>query len=88
MRAQPVAGDAYYQEFYATAAEDMVQIVATGVTVQLPGGTTYSGCVRRLDWDPLDPDGLEYKYYAPGIGLVLEESLDDGEELELTGTSR
>ena len=87
MWAQPVVGNSYYQEFYSTAAEDIAQIIATNVTVKIHGGKTYTGCVRTLDWNPLDPEGLDYKYYSPGIGFVFEEALHDGVTLELTDTS-
>ena len=87
MRAEPIAGDSYYQEFYSTAAEDMAQIIATDVTVKIPGGKTYKGCLKTLDWNPLDPEGLEYKYDAPGIGFVFEEALHDDVTLELTDSS-
>ncbi len=87
MWANPAPGSAYYQEYYATEAEDMAQVIATGVTLVTPGGATWSGCLQTLDWNPLEPDGLEYKYYAPGFGLVFEEKLNDGEALELTDGS-
>ncbi|MDZ4774354.1 MAG: hypothetical protein SGI72_14600 [Planctomycetota bacterium] len=87
MWAQPAVGVTYYQEFYATAAEDMGQIVAIGVTLTTPGGVTYAGCLQTLDWNPLDPDGLEYKYYAPAIGLVYERKLHEDAFLELTDSS-
>ena len=32
----------------------------------------------------LEPDVREYKYYCPGIGVVLEENLKDGTRVELT----
>ncbi len=76
-------GDSYHQEFYEGAAEDAAYIVALGVDVELADGTTYANCVQTLDWNPLDPHGLEYKYYAPGVGLVLEEVLGVGETVEL-----
>jgi hypothetical protein len=30
------------------------------------------------DWTPLEPKVLERKYYAPGVGLVLEEIVRGG----------
>lgn len=62
----------YHQEFYAGTAEDMAYVVATGVTVELPDGTVHRGCVQTLEWTPLEPTALEYKLYAPGVGLVME----------------
>ncbi|MGQ0613502.1 MAG: hypothetical protein ACT4PV_07190 [Planctomycetaceae bacterium] len=81
----PVVGLAYREEFYEGEAEDMGVVVSLTATVVLDDGTTFLGCIQVLEWTPLEPDALEYKYYAPGLGLVLEESLDDGERVELSG---
>ena len=83
MLAAPVAGQGYHQEYYEDEATDMGFVVATDVTVELEDGTVFEGCVQILDWNPLEPDGLEYKYFAPGVGLVLEEVLHDDERVEL-----
>ncbi len=83
MLASPAAGTSYYQEYYEGEAEDMAYVVATGVTVELDDGTTYTGCVQTLDWNPLEPDVLEYKWYAPGVGVVKEEALTADEIVEL-----
>jgi len=45
-------------------------------------GTVYTGCLKTQDWNPLVSDPPEYKYYAPGIGVVLEEVLDEDLEVE------
>ncbi|RMG95044.1 MAG: hypothetical protein D6708_03605, partial [Candidatus Dadabacteria bacterium] len=83
MLASPAAGTSYYQEYHEGEAEDMAYVVATGVTVELDDGTTYTGCVQTLDWNPLEPDVLEYKWYAPGVGVVKEEALTADETVEL-----
>jgi hypothetical protein len=36
------------------------------------------------DFSPLEPDVVEHKYYAPGVGLILEVNPDTGERVELT----
>jgi hypothetical protein len=50
------------------------------VRAELPDGTVYEDCVQTLDWAPLEPSALEHKYYAPGVGLVMEVPLDAVEE--------
>jgi hypothetical protein len=35
------------------------------------------------DWTPLEPDVVEQKTYARGIGLVHEEKVDRSEVVEL-----
>ena len=83
MWADPEAGVSYYQEYYEDEAEDMVMVVAAGVGVELEGSTTYEDCLQILDWNPLDPAVLEYKYFAPGVGLVKEEVVGGDESAEL-----
>ncbi|MEE8148119.1 MAG: hypothetical protein V3T24_10980, partial [Longimicrobiales bacterium] len=83
MWATPILGLSYRQEFYEDEAEDMGLLIATGVEVELQDGTTFQNCLQILEWTPLEPSALEYKYFAPGIGLVLEEPLPDGHPAEL-----
>lgn len=82
MLANPKVGDVYHQEYYPGEAEDMGQVVAVGVTVTLADGRAIT-CVKTRDFSSADPtvDGL--KYYAPGIGVVLEEAIDGSERVEL-----
>ena len=36
------------------------------------------------DWNPLEPEVVEEKSYAPGVGLILEAKVAGGEgEIEL-----
>lgn len=42
-------------------------------------------CTIVKDGTPLEPEVAEHKYYAPGIGLILEVDLETGERVELTG---
>ena len=83
MPAAPEARTSYYQEWYPTKAEDMGFVAATGVSVELPDGSEYDDCLQILDWAPLEPWALEYKFYAPNVGLVLERTLDGEEEAGL-----
>ena len=83
MWASPAPGASYYQEFYEDEAEDMAIVIATGVTVELEDGTEFENCVQILEWSPLEPDTLEYKYFAPGIGVVVEEKTDGEERVEI-----
>jgi hypothetical protein len=80
MPVEPLVKAAYHQEWYEGAADDMAYVVAIDATVELPDGTVYSDCLRTLEWAPKEPAALEYKYYAPGVGLVLEVPLDAEEE--------
>lgn len=75
-------GTAYRQEFYEDEAEDWGKVVALGSTIEVPAGT-YTVCVKTEDWPGLEPAALEHKYYAPGVGLVLETAPDGGGRVEL-----
>lgn len=75
-------GATYRQELLLTEAEDAATVVSAGESVRV-GETTYENCLQTFDFTPIDPEALEYKYYAPGIGVVLEIDLLTGERLEL-----
>lgn len=78
MRADPQPGDSYYQEFYAGVAVDQGKVVATGLTVETEIGT-FDDVVKIRDSSSLEPGVGAYKYFAPGVGQVLEEEFAKGE---------
>ncbi len=82
MRAAPRGSDVYRQEFALEVAEDIGEIVALGQSVTVPFGS-FANCLKTNDFSPIEPDVLENKYYAPGIGVVLEVDPETGERLEL-----
>lgn len=75
-------GEAYYQEFYEGEAEDKGEVLEVGLTVTVPAGT-FQDVVLTRDWDPLEPGVFERKYYAPGVGVILEEVEGTDEKIEL-----
>ena len=77
----PQVDDVYRQEFFLAEAEDAGRVAELGATVTVPFGT-FDGCLRVQDFTPIEPFALEDKYYAPGMGLVLEVD-EDGGRLEL-----
>ena len=80
MFADPIPGITYRQEYYKGEAEDMGIVISLGESRTVPCGT-YDSLLKTKDFSPLEPDVFAYKYYAPGIGVVLEE--EDGELVEL-----
>ena len=82
MLANPQVNDLYRQEFYKDEAEDMAQVVNLGDIQTVPYGT-FDDLLVTLDWNPLESDAQEHKYYAKGVGPVLETSLDGTERVEL-----
>lgn len=83
MRATPQAGETYRQEFALGDAEDAARIVSLAASATVPGASCSGTCVQTLDFTPLEPDAQEHKFYAPGVGPVLEVDLETGERLEL-----
>jgi hypothetical protein len=82
MLAEPTVGAAYRQEFYEGEAEDMGEVVRIGDSESVPFGS-FDDLVVTEDWTPLEPDVVENKYYARGIGLILEVETDTGTRVEL-----
>jgi hypothetical protein len=80
MLAEPAVGDVYRQEYLLGEAEDIGEIVSLAETVSVPAGS-WSNCLKTRDRSVVEPDADEYKYYCPGVGLVLEE--ENGDRVEL-----
>lgn len=79
MQADPQVGDTYRQEFYAGEAEDMAKVLKLGESVTVAYGT-FEDVLVTEDINPLEPGVTEHKYYAPGVGVVLEELVAGGDE--------
>jgi hypothetical protein len=77
MKANPQVGDAYRQEYYPGEAEDMGKVVRLGAAETVPF-RSLDGLLVTQDWTPLEPEVVEEKYYARGIGLVLETTVRGG----------
>lgn len=77
MPADPTIGDVYRQEFLRGEAEDMMEIIAVDATVTVPAGR-YTDVVRTRDWTPLEPETIEEKAYAPGVGRIRGEKVAGG----------
>jgi hypothetical protein len=77
MPAAPVQGDVYRQEFYAGEAEDMMEIISVGGTLTVAAGQ-FDDVVTTKDWTPLEPDTIEEKAYAVGVGKIREAQTAGG----------
>ena len=82
MMATPVVGTTYRQELLLLEAEDAGTVLSVSESVDVAFGS-FTDCLQTLDFTPLEPGHLEHKYYAPGVGLVLEVDPESGERLEL-----
>ena len=82
MEAHPKLGDFYRQEFLLGTAEDLAEVTGLNESVDVPAGH-FDGCLKFRETTPLEPDAMEDKFYAPGIGLVREADPDGTTRLEL-----
>jgi len=73
MKADPQTGDTYFQEFAPGIAQDQAQVKSSSESLTVPFGT-YGGVVVTKEWTSLESNSIEKKYYAPGIGLIMEEN--------------
>ena len=82
MEAHPAIGDFYRQEFDLDNAEDFAEVVGLSASVTVPDGT-FMNCLDTRETTPLEPDLHEHKFYALGVGDVLETDEDTGARTEL-----
>ena len=82
MEANSVVGDFYRQEFSLGNAEDNALVVSLNERSRCRRDT-FTDASRPEETTPLEPDALEDKYYAPGVGNVLTVDLQAGERIKL-----
>jgi hypothetical protein len=83
MKSAPQVGDVYRQEFALGESEDAGEVVSTSGSATVPAASCDGSCVVIKDFTPIEPDAAEHKYYAPGVGLILEVDLETGDRVEL-----
>ena len=81
--AAPEVGDVIRQEVLYGEAEDVIAIESITGTESSPAGSCSGDCLVTLDYTPLEPGAEENKYYAPGIGMIVEIDLESGDRVEL-----
>ena len=88
MLANPALGDLYRQEYFKGEAEDVARVVRLDATIKHKLGT-YPDVVITEDFSRLDPALVEHKKYAPGVGLVEEQTVKGGSGIvQLIGVDR
>lgn len=87
MFATRVVGKEYRQELLLTEAEDAARIAALNESVTVPAGT-YANCLRTEEFTALEPEALEFKFYAPNVGNVLTVDTRTGRRTELVSVVR
>ncbi len=82
MYANPMIGDEYYQEFAPDVAFDFAQVNSLTDMVDIPYGS-FNDVLNTGEGNLFDgPEVVENKLYAPGVGLVLVQGLDDDGDVE------
>ena len=74
MQANPAVGQAYRQEYYKDEAEDLAKVIAVGGSQSITFGD-FDEVVTIQEWTPLEPAVVENKFFAPGVGAILEEKV-------------
>ncbi len=74
MPGTPKVGMKYYQEMAPGVAMDRAETISLDETCKTPAGT-FSKCMKVKEGSAIETFAKEYKYYAPGIGLVRDEDL-------------
>ena len=64
-------GARYFQEVAPGVAMDRAEILSLSAVVETPAGT-FSDCLLTRETTPLDRRAKDFKFYAPGIGLVKD----------------
>ena len=77
MPGRPEVGMKYRQEFYQGHAEDNGQILSVSEIAEVPAGK-FGDVLLTRDTITIQPDVLEYKFYAKGIGPVMTLGVSGG----------
>jgi len=81
MPAEPQVGMAYRQEWYTGHAEDTAEVVSLDESVTVPAGT-YTNLLKTREHTALEPDVVEEKLYAKGVGEVAANQTAGGTSIE------
>ncbi|MGH7339082.1 MAG: hypothetical protein ACREKH_01195, partial [Candidatus Rokuibacteriota bacterium] len=75
MPGNPFVGARYFEEFAPGVAEDQGEIVGRDETVTVPVGT-FVGVLHTIGTSNLNPSSMDEKFYAPGVGNIVDEVLE------------
>lgn len=67
-------GARYYQEIAPNIAMDKAEIKSATETFDIPAGK-FKNCLKVEERSDLEPKNKEYKFYAPGVGLIRDGDL-------------
>ncbi len=70
-----ILGSRFFQEVAPGIAEDRVEVVNLGATVETPLGT-FENALELFETTPLEPGVEDTKFFFPGVGLIKDGPLD------------
>jgi hypothetical protein len=77
--ADPQPGMVYREEYYKGHAEDGAEILSLNAHANVPNGT-FDHVLQTRNFTPLEPNLVEEKFYARGVGPVLEITVTGGSD--------
>jgi hypothetical protein len=77
--AHPRPGLTYREEYYKGHAEDGAEILSLNAVAKAPYGT-FDHALQTRNFSPLEPNLVEEKFYARGVGVVLEITVSGGSD--------
>ena len=83
MFAAPQVGVTYREEADWGNAEDLSEVIATDATERAPAARCNRTCVKLRAFSPVEPGVNEFKFYAPGIGKIVDMKESTGARSEL-----
>ena len=83
MKAHPMVGDSYRQEFALGDAEDAATVKTLTASASVPYGSYDRTLLETYEYSGLEPDAKENKFFAPGVGQVLTIDRVTGDREEL-----
>ncbi len=83
MKAAPVVGDVYRQEFDLGNAEDAAEVTSLTGSATATAASCSKTCLVTREFTPLEPDAAEFKYYKPGVGFILQTAPGSNVRLQL-----
>ena len=79
--AKPEQGLGYREEHYAGQAEDAAEVLSLEGKAEVPFGR-FSGALITRNYSTIEPNAVELKFYARGIGPVLVVQTSGGSSRE------
>jgi hypothetical protein len=77
--AHPEPGLTYREEYYEGHAEDGAEDLSLNAHADVPYGT-FDDALQTRNFSPLEPNLVEEKFYARGVGVVLEITVSGGSD--------